>query len=57
VPDEFHGDETLLTSYEISSFSLLDMSARLMIFIIMKHSIKPPIETDLMPTDQNNENS
>ena len=26
VPDEFHGDETLLTSHEIPSFSPYDVS-------------------------------
>jgi len=40
MPDEFYGDETLLTSHEILSFSLLAMSAKLMIFNVMKLSIK-----------------
>jgi len=40
VPDEFRSDETLLTSHETSSFSLLVTSAKLMIFNVMKLSIK-----------------
>ena len=40
VPDEFHGDETLLTSHETPFFSLLAMSAKLMIFNTMKLSLR-----------------
>jgi len=40
VPDKFHGDETLLTSHETPSFYLLVMSAKLMIFNVMKPSMK-----------------
>ena len=36
MSDEFHGDETLLTSHETPSFSLLAMSAKVMIFNVMK---------------------
>ena len=36
MPDEFYGDETLLTSYEILLFFLLVMLAKLMIFNVMK---------------------
>jgi len=43
VPDEFYGDETLLTSHETPSFSLLATSAKLMIFNIMKLFMKPPL--------------
>ena len=39
VPDEFHSDETLLTSHKTPFFSLLAMSAKLMIF--KKSSMKP----------------
>jgi len=41
MPDEFYGDETLFTSHETLSFSLLAMSAKLMIFNAMKLSMKP----------------
>ena len=40
MPDEFHGDKTLLTFYETSSFSLLATSAKLMIFSVIKLSMK-----------------
>jgi len=43
VPDEFHGDETLLIFYETAFFSLLAMSAKLMIFNVIKLSIKLPL--------------
>lgn len=43
VPDEFHDDETLLTSYETLSFTLLSMSVKLMTFNIMKLFIKLPL--------------
>ena len=46
MPDEFHGDETLLTSHETHSFPLFVMSAELMIFNAMKLSMEP-IETGL----------
>ena len=39
VLDEFHSDETLLTSHKTPFFSLLVMSAKLMIF--KKSSMKP----------------
>ena len=45
--DGFHGDETLLTSHEIPSFSLLVMSANLMIFNVKKPSMKPPLRLAL----------
>ena len=38
--DEFYGDETLLTSHETLSFSLLIMSAKLIIFNAMKPCMK-----------------
>ena len=47
MPDEFHGDETLLTSHETPFFSLLAMSIKLIIFNVIKSNMKPPIETDL----------
>ena len=40
MPYEFYGDETLLTSHEASYFSLLTTSAKLMIFNVMKLSMK-----------------
>ena len=49
VPDEFHGDETLLTSHETSYFSFLAMSAKLMVFNIMKPSLKLPLRLALLP--------
>jgi len=47
VPDEFHGDEILLTSHETPSFSLLATSAKLMIFNVMKLSMKLPLRLAL----------
>ena len=38
--DEFHNDETLLTSHETLVFSLLAMSAKVIVFNVMKPSIK-----------------
>jgi hypothetical protein len=49
VPDGFHGDEALLTSHETSSFSFLAMSAKLMVFNIMKLSLKLPLRLALLP--------
>jgi len=43
VPNECHGDETLLTSHETLSFSLLAMSVKLMLFNTMKLSMKLPL--------------
>ena len=40
VPDEFHGDETLLTSHETLAVSLLVMSAKMMVFNVMKSFMK-----------------
>ena len=40
MPNEFYGNETLLISHETPAFSLLTMSAKLMIFNIMKSFIK-----------------
>ena len=40
MPDEFYGDEILLTSHETSFLSLFAMSAQLMIFDVMKFFIK-----------------
>ena len=39
MPDEFHGDETLFTSYETLSFSLFVMSEKLLIFDVMKFGL------------------
>jgi len=47
MTDEFHDDETLLTSHETLSFSLLAISAKLMIFNTMKFSIKPQLRLAL----------
>ena len=47
MPDEFHGDETLLTSHETLAFSLLVMSAKMMVFNIMKPFIKFPLRLPL----------
>ena len=43
VSDKFHGDETLLTFHEILAFSLLTMSAKVMVFNVMK----PPLRLAL----------
>ena len=43
MPDEFHGDETLLTFYETLIFSLLAMSAKVIVFNVMKSSMKLPL--------------
>ena len=40
MSNEFHGIETLLTSHETPSFSLLAMLAKLMIFNAIKLSMK-----------------
>ena len=40
MSDEFYGDKTLLTSHKTSPFSLLIMSAKLIIFNVMKLFIK-----------------
>jgi len=50
VPDEFH-DETLLASNETLSFSLLAMSAKLMVFNVMKPFIKSPLRLVLTKAD------
>ena len=38
--DEFHGDKTLLTFYETLLFSLLAMSAKEIVFNVMKSFMK-----------------
>ena len=38
--DEFYGDKTLLTFYETLSFSLLAMSAKGIVFNVMKFFMK-----------------
>ena len=48
MPDEFYGDKILLTFYETLAFSLLTMSAKIMIFNVIKLSIF--IETGLITT-------
>ena len=48
MPDEFHGDKTLLTFHETLAFSLLTMSAKIIIFNVIKLSIF--IETGLITT-------
>ena len=40
MPDGFHGDETLLTSHETPFFSFLAKSAKLIIFNVIKSSVK-----------------
>ena len=40
MPDEFHGDKTILTFHKTSPFSLLAMSAKVMIFNTIKFSMK-----------------
>jgi len=48
VSTEFYGDEILLTFYETLSFSFLTMSAKIVIFNIMKPSIKLSLKLDWM---------
>ena len=43
MSDGFHGDETLLTSNETPPFSLLAMLAKMIIFNVMKPSMKFPL--------------
>jgi len=50
VPDVFHGDETLLTSDETPSFSLLVISPKLMIFNAMKFFMKALLRLTLSIT-------
>jgi len=47
MPDKFHGDETLLISHETLAFSLLVMSAKIMVFNIIKLSMKFPLRLAL----------
>ena len=49
MPDEFYGDETLLTSHETSSFSLLVTLEKMKVFNVIKPSMKL-IETGLRPS-------
>ena len=42
--DEFHGDETLLTSHKTSFFSLIAMSIKMMVFNVMKLPLKLALE-------------
>ena len=43
MPDEFHDDENLLTSHETPVLSLFAMSAKIMVFNVMKPYIKLPL--------------
>ena len=43
MPDGFYSDETLIISHETLSFSLLTISAKLMIFNVMKSFMKFPL--------------
>jgi len=47
VADEFHGDEIFLISHETIFSSLLTMSAKLMIFNVIKFFMKLPLRTTL----------
>jgi hypothetical protein len=44
VPDEFHGNKTLFTSHETPFFSLLAMSAKMIVFNTIKLFIKLPLK-------------
>ena len=48
MPDELYGDKTLLTFHETLAFSLLTMSAKIMILNVIKLSIF--IKTGLITT-------
>ena len=43
MPDEFYGDETLLTSHKTPSFSSFAMSAKVMVFNVIKLCMKLPL--------------
>ena len=43
MPNEFHDDETLLTSHETPSFFLLAMSTKVIVFNVMKPYMKLPL--------------
>jgi len=47
VADEFHNDEILLTSHETTFFSILAKSAKLIIFNVIKSSIKLSLRVTL----------
>ena len=47
MSDEFHGDETLLTSHETPSFSLLVILAKVMVFNVIKLFMKLPLRLAL----------
>ena len=53
MTDEFNGDETLLTFHETPSLSLLAISAKLMIFNVMKLSMKLPLKLALTKENLN----
>ena len=44
MPDEFYSDETLLTSHKTLALSLLVMSAKVMVFNVMKLPLKLALE-------------
>ena len=48
MPDVFYGDETLLTSHETPSFSLLAMSAKVNVFNVIKPCMKLPLRLVLV---------
>ena len=45
MPDEFYGDETLLISHETLSLSLLAILIKIIIFNIIKLSVKFPLSS------------
>ena len=45
--DEFYDDKTLLASHETLVFSLLTISAKVMVFNVMKSSMKLPLRLTL----------
>ena len=51
MSDEFYGDKTLLTFHENLAFSLLAMSAKVMVFNVMKPFIKSPLRLVLTKAD------
>ena len=48
MPDEFYGDKTLLTPHETLSLFLIVMSAKLMIFNVIKPSMKLSLRLTLV---------
>ena len=51
MPDKFHGNKTLLTTYKTPSFSLLTTPTKSMIFNVIKLSMKFPLRLTKLTSD------